>query len=127
MAATGAAAFSLVLFYVWLFVGPSLDHPATEMLYCLLTALACLMLSLLILLSPRWRRVQWRDGVVRVTPLLGNVALYRFDELQSVAVRDKTLDFVLHFGARRRVKISVVMTGLRELLLSLGNPPVSHT
>jgi hypothetical protein len=124
--ATGTAAFSLILFYVWLFVGSSRADPDKEMLYCLLTALASLTISLSILLSARWRRVQWRDGILRVTPILGDAAVYRFDELQSVAVRDRARDFVLHFGERRKLKISIAMTGLRELLLSLGNPPVSH-
>ena len=123
-AATGAAAFSLVLFYVWLFVGSARHDAASQMLYCLLTALASLILSLSILVSARWRRVQWRDRTLRVTPLLGKKAFYSFDELQSVAIRGTTLD--LHFGGCRKVRISAIMTGLRELLLGLGNPPLRH-
>jgi hypothetical protein len=123
-AATGAAAFSLVLFYVWLFVGSSRADADTEMLSCLLAAVGSLAISIFILLSAHWRRVQWRDGILRVTPLLGSKAIYRLEELQYVIVRSTTLDFILHFGERRKVKISVIMTGLRELLISLGDPPV---
>ncbi len=124
--ATGAAAFSLVLFYIWLFVGSSRADAATQMLACLLLALAFLTVSLLTLMSARWRRVQWRDGTLRVTSLLGRETVYRIDELQSVDLRDATLEFVLRFGERRKVTISIIMIGLRELLISLGNPPVRN-
>ncbi len=125
-AATGAAAFSLLLFYVWLFVGSSRADAAIQMLICLLLSLAFLAISLFTLVSARWRRVQWRDGILRVTPLMGREQVYRLDELQSVDVRHATHDLVLRFGERRKVEISISMTGLRELLLSLGNRPVRH-
>lgn len=124
--AAATTALSLLLFYVWLFVGSSLPDANEQMLACVLTAAAFMIISILLLLSSMWRKVRWKHQSLEVAPMIGRAHRYKFDELQSVTCRLKAAEFLLRFDGGRPVKLSVMMKGTRELLEDLGNPMVDY-
>jgi len=119
-------AFSLLLFYIWLFVGTSLPNADEEMLACVLTAAGFMIISVLLLMSGTWRKVRWKDQSLEVAPMIGRPHRYKFNELQSVTCRLNAAEFLLRFDGGRPVKLSVMMNGTRELLEDLGNPMVDY-
>ena len=114
-----AAAFSLLLFYVRLFVGSSLPDADDQMFACLLTALGFMTLTLLLAYNAFWRSVEWRGNTLRVRPLLGSPLRLGFDELRGVVHRSYVGTLDLHFANGQVVKLSIMMTGTVELLNSL--------
>lgn len=121
-----ATAFSLLLFYVWLFVGSSLPDANEQMLACLLTAIGFMAIAFWLLMSGSWRTVRWKDRRLEIVPFIGRPRIYKFEEIQSITCRPRPAEFVLHFGDRQVVKLSVLMNGTRELLEDLGNPVVDY-
>jgi hypothetical protein len=115
----GAAAFSLLLFFVRFFVGSSLPDADDQMFACFLTALGFMILALLLAYNAFWRSVEWKGTTLRVRTLLGSHRHLSFDELKCVVHRNYAGMFDLHFANGQVVKLSIMMKGTGELLKSL--------
>jgi len=126
MVLAGAAAFSLLLIYVRLFVGSARPDADEQMLFCLLTAAGFIFLACILAYQMFWKSVQWKGRALRTIPILGSPGQFNLDDLEWVGCRTKAGMFDLHFRTGNVVKVSVMMKGTRELLDSLGTVSVRY-
>jgi hypothetical protein len=116
----GAAGFSLLLFYVYFFVGSARADAERQMMYCLGLAVTFAVGSLALAWSACSRSVAWRDGELRVRPLLGTPVTKRLGDLASIEYRSWSSMFRLTFSDGYVVELSPYMQGTQQLLDEVG-------
>lgn len=115
-----SAAFSLGLFYVFFFVGSTRADAETQMMYCLVMAIAFGLGSAAMAYAALSRVVSWRGAKLRVRPLLGAPVEKRLDELVRTDFRAWSGLHVLTFADGYVVTVSPYEIGARDLLERIG-------
>jgi hypothetical protein len=112
----GLAGFTLLLFYVYFFIGSARADAERQMMY--LSVLACTFLAatLWAIWSTFRESVEWQGGNIRVRSLGGPVRMGRLSELASIEYASVQSVFVLRFRDGWVVKVSPYMHGTRQLL-----------
>ncbi|HEY0647338.1 hypothetical protein [Phenylobacterium sp.] len=119
----GSAAFSLLLFYVYFFVGSARADAEQQMMYCLALAIAFALGSLATACFAFSSTVSWRDAELRVRPIFGPPVLKRLTDLEAIEFRAWSSMFHLTFSDGYVVKVSPYMSGTRQLLEHIGHQP----
>jgi hypothetical protein len=119
----GSAAFSLLLLYVYFFVGSARADAESQMMACLGVALAFALGAAALAASAFGQSVSWRAGELRVCPLIGATTLKPLSELASIQLRSWSHMFRLTFSDGYAVELSPYMHGTKQLLDHIGYPP----
>ena len=111
-----SAGFSLLLFYVYFFVGSARADAEQQMLICLILALAFAAGTLALAWGVFSQAVAWRGSELRIRPLLGAPVTKRLTDLQDVEYRQVSSLFRLTFSDGYVVRLSPYMHGARQLM-----------
>lgn len=113
------ATFSLLLFYVYFFVGSSLPDADEQMAWCLGLAVAFLALAGALVFFSLVPRIAWKADRLWVTGPFSRVRQPRFADIVSIEFRSTWHVFRVGFRDGTWVDISPLMHGSRELLLAI--------
>jgi hypothetical protein len=110
----GCAAFALLLFYVYNFVGSALPDAESQMHMCLGLGIASAFGAVLMLWNAFGRTLAWRGDQLRITPLIGASRDRLFAEVAKV--RKVRRDYRVIFADGASIEVSPYMHGASQLL-----------
>lgn len=110
------AGFTLLLFYVYFFVGSARADAESQMKILSVLASAFLAMTLWAIWSTFHESVEWQGGAIRVRSIFGGERRASIDSLETIGFASVQSVFLLRFRGGQVVKLSPYMHGTRQLL-----------